>query len=57
MRLFLLPLLTLVLALPVLAVDGVLEINHTCAVQTGCFSGDTPGYPVTITEARGVATN
>lgn len=28
--------------------DGVLEIGATCATSTGCFSGDTPGYPVTI---------
>lgn len=35
-------------ALPAHAVDGVLEINGTCAVQ-GCFPGDAPGYPVTIT--------
>jgi len=27
---------------------GVLEINQTCALQTGCFAGDTAGYPVTI---------
>jgi len=33
---------------PSRAGDGVIEINHTCAVQTGCFAGDTPGYPVTI---------
>ena len=32
-----------------LAGDGVLEINQTCAVQTGCFAGDTAGLPVTIT--------
>ena len=31
------------------ATDGVLEINQTCAYQTGCFSGDAPGLPVTIT--------
>jgi len=31
-----------------LASDGVLEINQTCAVQTGCFAGDTSGFPVTI---------
>jgi len=30
------------------AVDGVLEINHACATQTGCFSGDSAGYPITI---------
>lgn len=33
------------------AAEGVLEINQTCAVQTGCFAGDTPGYPVTIVSA------
>lgn len=33
------------------ASDGVLEINQACAAQTGCFSGDTAGYPVTITSA------
>ena len=32
-----------------LASDGLLEINHTCATQTGCFDGDTANYPVTIT--------
>lgn len=31
-----------------LASDGVLEINQTCAIQTGCFPGDTAGFPVTI---------
>lgn len=30
------------------AVDGVLEIHHACAVHTGCFPGDTAGYPVEI---------
>ena len=30
------------------ASDGVLEINASCAVQTGCFPGDPPGYPVQI---------
>jgi hypothetical protein len=30
-----------------IAADGVIEINHACAT-TGCFSGDGPGYPVTI---------
>lgn len=32
-----------------LAGDGVLEINETCALLTGCFPGDTAGLPVTIT--------
>ena len=50
MRLFVLPLLTLALALPAFAVDGVVEINQTCAVNTGCFSGDAAGFPVTISQ-------
>jgi hypothetical protein len=38
----------LVVASPGKAGDGVLEINQTCAVQTGCFPGDAPGsYRVT----------
>jgi len=41
--------LALGLSNPAFAVDGVLEINQTCAVNTGCFSGDTAGFPVTIT--------
>jgi len=28
--------------------EGVLEINQVCAVQTGCFTGDAPGFPVTL---------
>ena len=35
------------------AVDGIAEINHVCAAQTGCFSGDTAGYPVTIDGSAG----
>jgi len=46
MRLIL-TLLLLTLATPALAVDGVLEINQTCA-EVGCFPGDAPGLPVTI---------
>ena len=30
---------------------GQLEINQTCAVETGCFPGDAPGFPVTIDAA------
>jgi len=33
---------------PAHAGDGVLEINQTCATQTGCFPGDSAGFPVTI---------
>ncbi len=39
----------LLLASPAAAVDGVLEINQTCADGGGCFTGDTPGFPVQIT--------
>lgn len=30
--------------------DGVLEINQACATSSGCFSGDEPGLPVTISK-------
>lgn len=33
---------------PALAVDGVIEINQTCADQTGCLDGDAPGFPVDL---------
>jgi len=33
------------------ASDGELEINQTCALQTGCFAGDSAGFPVTISAA------
>ncbi|MEZ4292722.1 MAG: right-handed parallel beta-helix repeat-containing protein [Myxococcota bacterium] len=39
----------LAIAGPAAASDGVLEISRTCAIQTGCFPGDAPGLPVTIT--------
>ena len=46
-----LPVFCLILLLPTmsLAGDGVLEINQTCAVQTGCFAGDSASFPVEIT--------
>jgi hypothetical protein len=37
------------------ASDGVVEINQTCAVNTGCFSGDAAGYPITIDGTAGVS--
>lgn len=43
----------LALATPTFASDGVLEINQSCAVNTGCFSGDTAGFPVTINGTAG----
>ena len=48
-----LALLFLTLASAAFASDGVLEINQTCAVQTGCFAGDTAGLPVTIDGGAG----
>jgi hypothetical protein len=39
--------------IPAFATDGVIEINHTCAINDGCFSGDTAGYPVTINANAG----
>jgi len=53
MRSLLTLLLFLTLATPALATDGVLEINQTCAVRTGCFSGDAAGFPVTIDGTAG----
>lgn len=40
--------LLLCLASSAHATDGVLEINQTCAVDGGCFSGDAAGFPVTL---------
>jgi hypothetical protein len=45
--------LLLFMAAPAFASDGALEINQTCAVQTGCVSGDLAGYPVTISQPGG----
>lgn len=36
---------------PAAAVDGVLEINQACAVNTGCFPGDAAGFPVTLSSS------
>jgi len=33
---------------PAQAGDGIVEINQTCALQTGCVAGDAPGFPVQI---------
>lgn len=43
--------LALCCASPAQAVDGVLEINQSCAVTGGCFAGDTAGFPVTISDS------
>ena len=53
LSLALLGLLALAIASPSSATDGVLEINHVCASSSGCFPGDTAGYPVTINARRG----
>lgn len=37
----------------VLASDGVVEINQTCATQLGCFSGDSAGFPILIDGSAG----
>jgi hypothetical protein len=37
---------------PALAANGVLEINQDC-VASGCFAGDTAGFPVTINAGGG----
>lgn len=44
---------TTMLSLPAFAGDGRIEINQTCAVNTGCVAFDTPGFPVRITSADG----
>ena len=31
----------------------MVEINQACALSTGCFSGDTAGFPVTIDGTAG----
>ncbi|MBK7950011.1 MAG: right-handed parallel beta-helix repeat-containing protein [Deltaproteobacteria bacterium] len=49
MRFSLVFLLCLTISGAASADDGVLEINQSCAVNTGCFAGDTAGFPVTIT--------
>jgi hypothetical protein len=36
---------------PARAGQGVIEISQVCAISTGCFAGDTPGFPVTIASA------
>jgi len=46
-------LLGLALPSPAQAGDGTVEINHACATRTGCFPGDTVGYPVTIDGSAG----
>ena len=48
MHRFALSLALTLLAAPALATDGVLEINQTCAENTGCFAGDTASFPVTL---------
>lgn len=35
------------------AAPGVIEINQTCATRTGCFEGDTAGFPVTLSDSAG----
>ncbi len=39
--------LVVLTAVPVAAMDGVYEISQVCMVS-GCFPGDAPGFPKTI---------
>ena len=50
---FLLPIALLAAAYAASASEGALEINQTCALQTGCFAGDGAGFPVTIDGSAG----
>ncbi|MFK7894767.1 MAG: hypothetical protein AB8G23_02965 [Myxococcota bacterium] len=40
---------------PTWAEDGQIEISQVCAVQTGCVSGDAPGFPVTLDGSAGAS--
>jgi len=51
MRIRIAVILILIGSTPAAAVDGVLEINQSCAVNSGCFSGETAGFPVSITNS------
>ncbi len=44
-------LLCLVVAAPVFAADGLIQINHARALAGGVTAGDTAGYPVTLSES------
>ncbi len=43
--------LSLVWSISIYSSDGILEINQVCALTGGCFTGDSGGSPVTITQA------
>lgn len=38
---------------PAHAAAGVIELNQTCAIATGCAPGDSPGFPITLTAPNG----
>lgn len=42
-------------ALPARAGQGIAEINQACATLTGCFAGDSAGWPVTIDASSGTS--
>ena len=48
MRLLIVIVLLTFVAPLAIASDGLIEINQACAVNTGCFASDMPGFPVTI---------
>lgn len=43
--------LLLLAATPALAVDGVVELNATCATASGCAPGDAAGFPIEISRS------
>jgi hypothetical protein len=45
----------LAFATPAWAVDGVIEINQACAVNTGFGPDDAPGFPVTLSGRATIA--
>ncbi|MFK7894766.1 MAG: hypothetical protein AB8G23_02960 [Myxococcota bacterium] len=47
--------MTLLVSLSAHAGSGVVEISQNCAVATGCFTGDLPGFPVTIDGSAGTS--
>lgn len=48
-------LLLMALSVDLAVADGVLEINQACALNGGCFAGDSAGFPVTIDGSAGVS--
>jgi hypothetical protein len=45
------------LASPALAGDGRIELSQTCALAGTCTSGDTPGFPISVSAGSYVLTS